>query len=58
MTPLFDFRCYKCGLKHVDLPAPPEKCGRCGHDKFWKLPAAPALQFKGEGWSRPKKRED
>lgn len=55
--PTFILKCPKCKkefeflkLKESQTPS----CPKCGNDKnFEKLPTAPALSFKGEGWQTP-----
>jgi len=55
--PLYDVKCKKCGKKWVDVFATSptadvlQKCS-CGSIEFEKLPSAPAVHFKGEGWTK------
>jgi len=51
--PLHEYECQVCGhrfekiQKHSDSPL--KRCPHC-KGKLRKLPAAPAIQFKGAGW--------
>lgn len=58
MSPLFDWQCLDCltnGAKVIypDLPKAPELCEICDGVAFRKLPAAPAIRFKGDGFQTP-----
>lgn len=51
--PVWDLKCNKCGrvyrdygLNGVDML---QKCV-CGNSELVKMPAAPAVKFKGDGW--------
>jgi predicted nucleic acid-binding Zn ribbon protein len=56
--PLFDWKCYVCGLTYKDLPEPPKKCQGCLRSRFWKVPSAPAIRFKGAGWQTPTQKKE
>jgi putative FmdB family regulatory protein len=53
--PIYTKKCLKCGkefdfykLRKSSKPV----CPKCGNEKdFEKVPTAPALSFKGEGWT-------
>ena len=51
--PLHDYRCLICGAVTGDRAEPPTVCFWCKANKFKKLPAAPAIRFKGAGWTKP-----
>ena len=53
MSPVWDWKCYTCGQTHKDLPEPPKQCRGCLRPRFWKVPTAPAIRFKGGGWTTP-----
>ena len=52
--PLYEFQCEHCKhrferiQKYTD-PVP-DTCPSCGRGPIAKLPASPAIQFKGSGW--------
>lgn len=56
MSPVYDAMCKACGAKIIDIFAlmpsatVMQKC-HCGSTDFEKLPASPAVKFKGEGWA-------
>ncbi len=51
--PLHEYECQECGHRFEKIQkfsAPPlRRCPQC-KGKLRKLPAAPAIQFKGAGW--------
>ncbi len=49
--PLFDYSCPRCGQfeRLQSTAAPLRACPGCG-GPVERLPSAPAIQFKGEGW--------
>jgi putative FmdB family regulatory protein len=52
--PIFEFKCPKCGkyLERVlSIAIAPFKCPVCG-ELMEKLISAPAIHFKGDGWTR------
>jgi len=55
---IFDWTCFICGRTYKDLPAAPKKCQGCLRSVFYKVPTAPAIRFKGEGWTKPNTKED
>ncbi len=48
--PLFDYECPECGKVITDHPLVWCDCPACVI-AMWKLPSAPALAFKGDGWT-------
>jgi putative FmdB family regulatory protein len=52
-VPLYEYECQKCGRRteKIESVSGPhlKKCPHCG-GKVERLPAAPAIQFKGSGW--------
>ena len=52
--PLYEFECGKCHnrLERIQKFSDPnpETCPKCGGGPMEKLPASPAIQFKGSGW--------
>lgn len=55
---LNDYRCCVCGRVYKDVPEPPKKCQGCLRSRFWKVPSAPAIQFKGTGWQTPSPKKE
>ena len=53
----YDFECPRCGKVVIDHPRDFCDCSECevGFDipavAMWKRPSAPALAFKGPGWT-------
>jgi predicted nucleic acid-binding Zn ribbon protein len=54
--PLHDIKCNACGKIYEDFdlmgPQVTQMCV-CGNKSFTKIPAAPALRFKGDGFQTP-----
>lgn len=53
--PIFEYKCTVCGKKFELLrrePLPKVPCPACKVGVAVKEPSAPAIQFKGEGWTR------
>lgn len=56
MSPVYDAMCKACGAKIIDIFAlmpsatVTQKC-HCGSTDFEKLPASPAVKFKGKDWA-------
>jgi putative FmdB family regulatory protein len=52
-VPLYEYECTKCHKRteKIESASGPhlKKCPHCG-GKVERLPAAPAIQFKGSGW--------
>lgn len=51
--PLYEYECGKCGHRFEKIrkfsDPPLKKCPEC-RGRLRKLPSAPAIQFKGQGW--------
>lgn len=51
--PLYEYQCTRCGHRFEKIESvsasPKKKCPKCGRSAE-RLPAAPAIQFKGAGW--------
>ena len=51
--PLYEYRCTQCGhrVERIEKVSGPhlKNCPQC-NGKVERLPAAPAIQFKGSGW--------
>ncbi len=51
--PLYEYRCTQCGhrVEKIEKVSGPhlKNCPQC-NGKVERLPAAPAIQFKGSGW--------
>lgn len=53
--PLYEYQCDACGhrievLQRRRADLPPACCTACGNEALTRVPAAPAIQFKGSGW--------
>lgn len=54
--PNYEYQCRHCGevvtVKHgIQEPLPTTTCPACDSTSFLKLPSAPAVIFKGSGWT-------